>query len=106
MFSLKINNNTLLGNDNLHELTSVLGYTRLRIELQAFDGREGHIEFSFSIDDESLQYMIHVSMISGNISGRDCFFLYGHRPIHSLQKLCPLVAIFGENPIDFSQWPL
>lgn len=26
-----------------------------------------------------------------------------HRPIHSLQKLCPLVDIFGENPIDFSQ---
>uniref|UniRef100_K1R1H0 Angiopoietin-related protein 1 n=1 Tax=Magallana gigas TaxID=29159 RepID=K1R1H0_MAGGI len=73
-----------LGNDNLHELTSVLGYTRLRIELQAFDGREGHIEFSFSIDDESLQYMIHVSMISGNIPDR--FRLANNAPFSTLDR--------------------
>lgn len=49
----------------------MFGYTHLRIEIKDFDGLEGYAEFSFSIDDESLLYMIHVSWISGNIAGID-----------------------------------
>lgn len=37
--------------------------------IKDFDGLEGYAEYSFSIDDEYLLYMIHVSWISGNVDG-------------------------------------
>lgn len=49
----------------------MFGYTHLRIEIKAFDGFEGYAEYSFSIDDESFQYMIHIAWISGNIEGKE-----------------------------------
>lgn len=61
------------GNSYIHELTSVFGYTHLRIEIKTFDGQERYAEYAFSIDDEALQYMIHITWISGNIGGENYF---------------------------------
>lgn len=61
------------GNRYIHELTSVFGYTHLRIEIKTFDGQEGYAEYSFSIDNEASQYMIHIGWISGNIGGENFF---------------------------------
>lgn len=49
----------------------MLDYTHLRIEIKTFDGQEGHAEYSFSIDDESHLYMIHITWISGDIGGEN-----------------------------------
>ncbi|XP_052681395.1 angiopoietin-2-like [Crassostrea angulata] len=65
-----INTEFWLGNDNIHDLTSVFGYTHLRIEIKDFDGQEGYAEYTFSIDDESSLYMIHILWISGNITDK------------------------------------
>lgn len=63
----------ILGNNYIHELTSIFGYTHLRIEIKAFDGQEGYAEYSFLVDDEALLYKIHNTWISGDIGG-ECFY--------------------------------
>lgn len=60
------------GNSYIHELTTSFGYSHLRIETKTFDDQEGYAEYSFSVDDENSQYMIHVTWISGNIGGQNC----------------------------------
>lgn len=54
----------------------MFGYTHLRIEIKAFDGREGYAEYSFLVDDESLLYKIHVTWISGDIGGEGFYQLF------------------------------
>ena len=57
------------GNLFIHQLTSTLGYSHLKIELLNFDGIYGFAEYDFSVDDESNQYMIHATWKTGNIDG-------------------------------------
>ena len=58
-----------LGNMFIHQLTSTLGYSHLKIELLNFDGGYGFAEYDFSVDDESNQYMIHATWKTGNTYG-------------------------------------
>lgn len=73
MCAIKLREAFISGYSFIHELTNVFGYTHLRIEIKSFDGQEGYAEYSFLVDDESLQYMIHITWISGNIGGKNVF---------------------------------
>ena len=59
------------GNLFIHQLTSTLGYSHLKIELLNLDGIYGFAEYDFSVDDELNQYMIHAAWKTGNIIGMD-----------------------------------
>lgn len=63
---------------------------------------------------EEIQYrtvlQFHMKELLSNIlSGTYSFVIVcpqNNKQFHTLKKWCHLAAIFGENPIGFSQWPL
>ncbi|XP_062593266.1 fibrinogen-like protein A [Saccostrea cucullata] len=54
-----------IGNKYLHELTSIYGNTRLRIEMTTPQGKRGFVEYTFFIDDASQNYTLHTSNYNG-----------------------------------------
>lgn len=83
------------GNRYIHELTSVSGYNHLRIEIKRFDGREGYAEYTFSIDDEASQYMLHIARKSGNIDGENFF------TINCITTTYIILYIYYITAVDF-----
>ncbi|KAF4099809.1 fibrinogen-like protein 1 [Onychostoma macrolepis] len=63
-----------LGNEHIHDLTSQGDYA-LRIDLEDWSGKHKHAVYqSFSVEDESTQYRLHVSGFSGTVE--DSFSWY------------------------------
>ena len=64
LFSRLLNTN-FVGNDRLHLLTAS-GYTKLRVDLQDFDGGSVYAEYSlFTVGDAASNYIMHCSGHSG-----------------------------------------
>ncbi|XP_062589194.1 angiopoietin-related protein 7-like [Saccostrea cucullata] len=55
-----------IGNQYIHELTSLYEHIHLRIEMVASSGHVGIAEYTFSVDDASQDYRLHTSNYVGN----------------------------------------
>ena len=56
-----------LGNDKLHELTSLHSQNEMRVDLEAVDNEKKQATFSnFKVGNEAAQYLLTVTGYSGN----------------------------------------